>query len=147
MADAPVYKQNFNNHYFISTGLASEPTMEISEGLKKVEWSGNESLDQSAYYKNQGAQQTDVTGGQLIGKFECDYAEGDDALDFIVGLRFSYGSARHVKFKWEQADGKAIEQADVTLANIDLTTGEANSKQTLTFEVHFNGVPTVASNV
>lgn len=145
MADAPEFKQNFNNHYFIATDTTAEPTMEISEGLKKVEWSGNESLDQSAYYKNQGSQQTDVTGGQLVGKFECDYAEGDAALDFIVGLRFKYGKSRHVKFKWTQASGKSITQDDVTLANIDLTTGEANSKQTLTFEVHFNGVPTEAA--
>lgn len=123
----------------------SETMEEIAEGISDFEPDPNDEVDQAFYLSGEGHADSDVTGQQLIISFEGHRYLGDPAQDFIYEKVNKVGKARRTKFKWTKPSGEEIE-GNVTLANITGPSGPANEKGSISFEVHFNGKPTVTES-
>lgn len=135
--------ENYENKYSINTTPSgSEETWSpLAKGISNVSWGGNEVTDQTVYYDGEGMGSTEVTGGQLVLSVSGHRVVGDAAQDYVYALFTSYGSARHTDCKIETPEGKTY-TGDVTIANIENAAGDANAKDEISFELHFNGKPT-----
>lgn len=140
---------NFKNKYFLDTSGGAdgaEVWSPLAAGIQNVSWAGNEVIDQSQYYDGGGLASTEVTGGQWVASVSGHRVIGDAAQDFVFGLMLEYGAKRKTKLKWERPDGKTV-TADVTIANIADAAGDANAKDSISFEIHCNGAPTKTDTV
>lgn len=126
----------------IATGGTPElPTYStIAKGINQVDQSGNEELDQQKYLDGNGYGETDVIGAQLTYSFSGHRFVGDESQDFIFGKRLDLGTARRVQFRTTETDG-GIFEGECTIANINAGSGSAGSKQDISFDIHFNGLP------
>jgi hypothetical protein len=134
-----------SQHLFeLNTTPGTQPGnyVRLGAGLNNFEPSFNEEVDQSTYLDGDGFGESDVTGAQLILTFSGHRKYGDPAQDFIFSKAFSLGEERKTDFRWTQPDGTIIE-GPCTIANIEGPSGDANSKGEISFEIHFNGRPTV----
>lgn len=113
----------------------------IAKGISSVEPSNNEELDQTHYYDGNGFATTDVLGAQLTLAFSGHRFYGDPAQDFIFGKAMSVGNDRKTTFSWTLPDGGNFE-GEATIASIEGPGGESNAKGEISFEIHFNGLPT-----
>jgi hypothetical protein len=114
----------------------------LGAGLNNFEPSTNEEIDQSTYLDGDGFSTSTVTGAQLIITFSGHRKYGDPAQDFIFENMLELGTGRETDFRWTQPDGTVIE-GPCTIANIEGPSGDANAKGEISFEIHFNGKPTV----
>lgn len=113
----------------------------LAAGITSFEPSFNEEVAQDQYLDGDGYGSSSVTGGQLVISFEGHRKYGDEAQDYIYGLKYSLGTGRETEFRWTEPDG-TITTGDVTIASIEGPSGDANSKGEISFEIHFNGKPT-----
>lgn len=145
MAGTAEMKLNYLNKFEIDTTPdGGSPTWAtVAAGITSYSVEGNEENDQVAYYDGEGLASSEVTGGQLVLTFEGHRAIGDAAQDYIAGLAITYGAARHTQFKWTQTDASVL-TGDCTIVNIQTGGGDANSKGDFSFEIHFNGKPTLS---
>ncbi|MED4904124.1 phage tail tube protein [Parageobacillus thermoglucosidasius] len=114
----------------------------VGAGLNNFEPSFNEEVAQDTYLDGDGFAESLVTGAQLVITFSGHRKYGDPAQDFIFSKSFSLGEERKTEFRWTLPDGTIIE-GNCTIANIEGPSGDANAKGEISFEVHFNGKPTV----
>lgn len=138
------FEMNYCNLYEIDltpNGM-SRTWARVGAGINAVEWEGNEEVSQDPYYDGDGMSSSDVTGGQLVGTFEGHRKYGDPAQDYIAGMLLDYGEGRKTNFKWIAPDGQTL-TGEVTIANIMPQGGDPNAKSDFSFEVHFNGMPTL----
>lgn len=133
----------FRNRFSINTTPSEvEETMSrLAAGITGVEPGNNEEVDQTAYLDGEGFASSDVTGGQLILSVSGHRNYNDAAQNFIYGKMFDFGGARKTGFEWETPAGDLI-TGEVTIANIEGPSGDANAKGEISFEIHFNGKPT-----
>lgn len=145
MAAEKVFPLNHENVYEINTTpdkTGDQATWaRIAAGVQNFSWASNEVIDQTQYYDGGGLASTDVTGGQWVASVSGHRVVGDAAQDYIFGLMLKYGDARKTDFRWTRPDGKTI-TARVTIANIADAAGDANAKDSISFEIHCNGAPT-----
>lgn len=133
---------NSENKFEIDVTPGSAETYEIlAAGLSTFDPQWNEELDQTQYMDGDGFASSDVTGAQLVISFEGHRKFGDAAQDFIASLQPALGEDRKTNFKWTDANGDEF-SGNVTVANIVGGGGDANAKNTFSFEIHFNGKPT-----
>ncbi len=126
-----------------TTPGAGTPTYSrLGAGLNNFEVSLNEEVAQDVYLDGDGFAASTVTGAQLVITFSGHRLIGDAAQDFIFANQFELGQGRETDFKWTLPDGTIIEGA-CTIANIEGPSGDANTKSEISFEIHFNGRPTV----
>lgn len=141
---------NFENKYYLNTTPdktgGQETWSPLAAGIQNVSWAGNEVIDQTQYYDGGGLASTEVTGGQWVASVSGHRVIGDAAQDFVFGLMLEYGKKRKTQLKWERPDGKTV-TADVTIANIADAAGDANAKDSISFEIHCNGAPTKTDTV
>ncbi|MED2978194.1 capsid protein [Bacillus swezeyi] len=121
---------------------ATQTFERLAAGLKTVEPNNNENIDQTPYYDGNGMADSDVTGGQLVFTCTLDRVNNDPVQDYILSKIFEFGVSRRTTCKWKTPQGELIE-GPVTIANIAPPGGDANAKGEWTFEIHFNGKPTV----
>ena len=135
---------NYTNLHMIdiTPGEPSPTWAYMGPGIQNVTPSSNEVTDQTAYYDGGGQASTDITGGQTVLAFSGHRKYGDLAQDYIANLDYAYGEMRKTHYKHIAPDGRIIE-ANVTIANIVNGGGDANSKGTFSYEVHFDGTPTI----
>jgi hypothetical protein len=118
----------------------------LGAGLNNFEPSLNEEIAQDVYLDGDGFATSTVTGGQLTISFSGHRKYGDPAQDFIFNNMFELGEGRETDFRWTLPDGTKIE-GPCTIANIEGPSGDANAKGEISFEIHFNGKPTVTPAV
>lgn len=129
-----------NEHTFeIETAPSTYST--LASGINNAEPANNEELSQDRYMDSDGFADTDVIGAQLTLAFTGHRKYGDAAQDYIFGKLLTLGSDRRTKFKWTEPDGGVFE-GSCTIANISGPTGAAGAKGEVSFEIHFNGLPT-----
>jgi len=138
------FLQNFTNLFLINItpGEATPTWARIAAGITSAVPAGNETIEEYAYFDTEGGNTSDVTGGHEIIAFSGHRCVGDPAQDYIASLRFQYGAARITQIKWTAPNGEVV-QGEVTIANIELGLGEANSREDFSFETQFNGLPSV----
>lgn len=134
---------NSENKFEIDTtpSEATETFARLAAGLSTFDPQWNEELDQTQYLDGDGFASSDVTGAQLVISYEGHRNFGDPAQDFIAGLQPLLGEDRKTNFRWTDANGDQF-SGNVTVANIVSGGGDANAKNTFSFEIHFNGKPT-----
>lgn len=137
-----------SEHKFeIDTSATATPTWSrLGAGLNSFEPSMNEEVLQDTYLDGEGFGTTTVAGGQLVVSFEGHRLYGDVAQEWIYSKQLSFGKARQTKIKWTLASG-AILECPCTIANIEGPSGDANGKGEISFEIHFNGKPTLTPAV
>ena len=137
------FSQVYMHLYMINIAPEGDPKnwALIGEGITNPSPEPNEVIDQTAYVSGRGMASSDVTGGQLVFKFDGHRVIGDPAQDYIASLLLSYGDNRKTDFKWIAPNGQVIE-GPVTIVNIVPGGGDANSKDKFSFEVHYDGMPT-----
>jgi hypothetical protein len=128
----------------ITPGQSPGTYARLGAGLNNFEPSTNEEVQQDNYLDGDGFASSTVTGAQLILTFSGHRKYGDPAQDFIFGNMLELGAGRETDFRWTQPDGTIIE-GPCTIANIEGPSGDANSKGEISFEIHFNGKPTVST--
>lgn len=137
---------NYTNLFMIDvTPSAASPTWaRIGAGITSFDPSNNEVIADDAYYDGEGMSFSDVTGGQIVHAFSGHRKYGDPAQDFIASIESSYGEARKTSYKWIAPDGTVL-TGNCTIANIVSGGGDPNAKGTFSFEIRFNGRPTMTA--
>lgn len=135
------FAMNYTNLYMINITpwTATKTWARIGAGINSSDPDGNEEVKQEAYYDGDGLSASDVTGGQMIFKFDGHRKYGDPAQDFIASLLLDY-SGRKTDFRWIAPDGQILE-GKVTIAKVKSHGGDPNAKSNFSFEIHFNGMP------
>lgn len=148
MADTSKFILNYENEYFLDTtpDATTETWAPLAAGISNVSWSGNEVIDQTQYYDGNGLASSEVTGGQWVASVSGNRVVGDAAQDYVFSKMLTYGADRKTRFKWVRPDCKTI-TANVTIANIADSAGDANAKDEISFELHVNGAPKSAETV
>ncbi len=126
----------------LDIGGETEDFAEVGAGISDFDIDLNEELDQTHYMDGDGHGNTDVTGLQMVVSFEGHRKFGDEAQDFIFGLVMKKGEDRKTSMKYTQPDGREYE-GECTVANISGPSGGANEKGSISFELHFNGMPSI----
>lgn len=121
---------------------ASRTWKRLGAGLTSADPSQNEETDQTGYLDQNGFKQTDVTAKQSTVAFSGHRVVGDSAQDYIFGLVDALGDDLKTNFRYTDEDG-VIKYGECTLVNIDDGGGDAGAKVEVSFEIHFNGVPTI----
>lgn len=134
-----------NYQTLLEVDTAPEATPEyarVAAGVSSFDPANNDSLDQTGYLDGEGYQSTDVVAAQYVLAMSGHRVYGDAAQDFIFSKQFELGCARKTNARQTAPDGSQ-KTGEITLANLDDGGGEANAKQEIAFEFHFNGKPTI----
>lgn len=121
---------------------ASRTYVRLAEGISSVDASFNDVVDQTTYMADEGWASSLVTGKQMILSVSGHRVVGDTAQDYIADLESSMGDDCLSNARIYDAQGN-LKTGEVTLANIDFSGGDAGAKTDISFEIHFNGKPTI----
>ena len=137
---------NYEYHFYVDiTPTLTEPSWaEVSEGIENFDKALNEVVNDYQFFSGQGWGSSEVTGGQLTITLTGRRIRGDAAQDYIFNpaLRYNFGDARKTRFKFTSPGGYQV-IGGCTLANIDTSGGDSTDGTELTFDVKFNGKPTI----
>lgn len=131
------------------SGTASYKT--IGDGITNVSEALNEVIQQMYYLINKGFGQSEVTAMHPAITFTGHRLEGDDAQNYIMGLKYSLGSARKTDIKIKVFDPEAPTTVfsnytvGVTVTNIQELSGATENGSDISFTLEFNGAPEVVS--
>lgn len=131
------------------SGTASYKT--IGDGITNVSEALNEVVQQMYYLINKGFGQSEVTAMHPAITFTGHRIEGDDAQDYIFGLKYSLGSARKTDIKIkvfnpeDATDVFSNYTVGVTVTNIQELSGATENGSDISFTLEFNGAPEVVS--
>lgn len=137
---APLNFQNLFELDINPGGTASY--VRLGAGIVSATPSNNETVDTKSYYNSDGAASSETTGFQYTWAFSGDKIIGDPAQDFIFSKLFSMGSGRKTNLRITGADGTVI-TGGVTIGNIVDGGGDANGTSAISFDIMFNGKPTL----
>lgn len=123
---------------------------ELGEGIDNVAEALNEVVQQYFYLSNNGFATNHVTGQAPAYTFTGKRVFGDAAQDYIFSKKHELGTGRDSSFKLEYTDNsgetpttKTI-TCPCTIANIQEWSGGSTDDSSISFEIRFNGQPTVA---
>lgn len=153
-ADNTGFPENFVNRIFIDTkpnvDNAGDVDLDdvtngswawVASGITSQTPSANETTTNDAYYDGGGFTDTDVTGKQIQIAISGNRKVGDPAQDFVEKLFFKFGTSVKTRVIWIKNNLPII--AHCTISNIVPTGGNANAKQTFSFNIAFNGRPKI----
>ena len=118
----------------------TENWVPVQAGINNITVANNDSLDQKTYMDGEGFGTTDVIGMQLTLSLTGDRIIGDSAQDFVFDNQYELGCGRKTQCRVTDSEGN-YKVGGCTLANITPPGGDAASKGTFSFEIHFNGKP------
>ena len=138
------FAQNYMNVWAIDiTPSATNPTWaRLGAGIATIDWNPNEQVDEDAYYDCEGSVDPEVTGVRPVFSVSGDRKIGDPAQDYVAGLEFLTGASRKTRFRRVGPDGTVV-TGPCTIANIVAGGGDADEKQTFSFDIRVKGIPTV----
>lgn len=153
-ADANGFPENFVNKLFIDTKPVVDNTGDVdlddvttgswawvASGINTMTPSSNETSTNEAYYDGGGFTETDVTGKQVQLALSGNRKVGDPAQDYINSLFWKFGNAVKTRVIWINNGIPVI--AKCTITSVVPSGGNANAKQTFSFNVAFNGRPKI----
>ena len=114
----------------------------LGAGIESATPALNETLVQRGYLDGNGGQSTRTTGFQLVYTFSGERRPGDTAQDYIYNKMLELGDNRMTQFRATDAGGAVI-TGPCSIANITPPGGNANDISAFSFEIHFNGKPTL----
>lgn len=112
----------------------------VGPGITNVSPNDSDNTDTFEYYDGGGASNEYVSGKNLGYSVSGDRRYGDKAQDYVRGLRTKTGEDLTTNWKTVEPDG-TVTEGEVTVRNIQMGGGDANSKGTVSFEVGFNAMP------
>lgn len=139
---------NYGYGFFVdTTPQAGSPTWaEVANGIENFDKGMNEVVNDFQFLSGKGWGSSEVTGGQLVITLTGRRVRGDAAQDFIYNpaLRYNFGDSRKTRFKFTSPGGYAI-TGPCTLANIESSGGDSTDGTAISFDVKFNGKPSITS--
>lgn len=123
----------------------------IGDGITNLSEALNEVKQQMYYLINKGFGQSEVTAMHPSITFTGHRLEGDDAQNFIFGLKYSLGSARKTDIKIKVFDPETPTtvfsnySVGVTVTDIQELSGATENGSDISFTLEFNGAPEVVS--
>lgn len=136
----------------INTTPSSTATYKtIGDGITNVSEALNEVKQQMYYLINKGFGQSEVTAMHPAITFTGHRLEGDDAQNYIMGLKYSLGSARKTDIKIKVFDPETPTTVfsnytvGVTVTDIQELSGATENGSDISFTLEFNGAPEVVS--
>lgn len=157
-ADSNGFPENFVNKLFIDTKSVADSTGDIdlndvttgtwawvASGINNMTPSANETTTNEAYYDGGGFTETDVTGKQIQLALSGNRKVGDPAQDYIANLFWKFGNSVKTRAIWINNSIPVITKCTIT--SVVPSGGQANGKQTFSFNVAFNGRPKIFNGV
>ncbi|WP_125570926.1 phage tail tube protein [Lacticaseibacillus songhuajiangensis] len=138
---------NWQNGFEIDVSGTKDPAKaenakweKLAAGINNFTPSLNETATNDVYMDGEGFGSTDVTGKRLQIAFTGHRLEGNAAQDYIASHVLDIGDKLKTLGRWTQTDGATI-VGQVTLSDIVTSGGAPGAKQTLSFNMAFNGKP------
>lgn len=118
----------------------------LAEGLDNVSESLNEVVQQYFFLSDKGFARNEVTGMAPAFTFTGRRVRGDAAQDYIFDKKYGLGGDRKTQFKLSLAKGGKTETltCPCTICNVQEFSGATTDNSAISFEMRFNGKPTIA---
>jgi hypothetical protein len=120
---------------------------ELGAGIDNLTEALNEVVQQYFFMNDNGFARNHVTGMAPIFTLSGRRILGDPAQDYIFGKKYSLDAERDSSFKLTYTDAESVQHTitcDCTIANIQEWSGASTDDSAISFELRFNGQPTVA---
>lgn len=125
----------------------AENWAELGEGIENLAEALNEVVYSGYYLNNGGYGNSEVTGMQPVVTMSGKRIVGDAAQDYIFDPSRKYGLGEKRKSKLKlttvSKDGNVVITCPVTIANMQELSGNTQDGSAISFELRFNGKPTV----
>lgn len=121
---------------------ASRTWARLGAGITTIDWNNNETVAEDAYYDSEGLTDPTVTGLQPTFSVSGDRKWGDPCQDYVAAMEFTTGENRRTNFRRVSPDGTVV-SGPCTITNIVAGGGEANDKETFSFDIRLSSMPTV----
>ena len=137
-----------------SGGASSQGTWtyaKLEKGLDNVSEALNEVVQQYFFLNDKGFARNHVTGMAPTFTFTGRRVQGDAAQDYIFGNKYKLDTNRVSSFQLKVTDksGSAPKvttyTVDCTICNIQEYSGASTDDSAISFELRFNGAPTMAT--
>lgn len=119
---------------------------ELAKGIDNIAEALNEVVQQYFFLSDDGFARNHVTGMAPAFTLTGRRVTGDAAQDFIFSQKYSLDTARQSSFQLKYTDGKGTEQTitcDCTICNIQEWSGATTDDSAISFEIRFDGKPTI----
>ena len=118
----------------------------IDAGIDNVSEALNEVVGQYFFMADDGFATNHVTGLAPTFTLTGRRIVGDAAQDYIFSKKYSLGADRESSFKLEWTEGSTSKSLTVpcTICNIQEWSGASTDDSAISFEIRFNGAPTLA---
>lgn len=134
----------------IGTELSGNPAAwtyaALKDGIDNVAEALNEVVQQYFFLNGNGFAQNHVTGMAPTFTFTGRRVLGDTAQEFIFGNKYKLDTYRQssIKLEYTNGAGKAVTiTCDCTICNMQEFSGATTDDAAISFEVRFDGAPTV----
>lgn len=123
---------------------------QLSEGIDNMSEALNEVVQQYQFLSGAGFAENHVTGAAPAYTFTGKRVLGDTAQDYIFGKKWSLDGERDSSFKLVRTNNMASPETTETLivpctiCNIQELSGAATDDSAISFEIRFNGAPTIS---
>lgn len=120
---------------------------ELADGIDNIAEALNEVVQQYFFLKDNGFAQNHVTGMAPAWTLTGRRVLGDAAQEFIFGNKYGLDTSRQTTFKLEytNASNAAVTiTVPCTICNIQEFSGATTDDAAISFEIRFDGQPTVA---
>lgn len=123
---------------------------DLAEGIDNLGETLNEVVQQYQFLSGEGFAKNHVTGMAPSWSFSGKRVLGDDAQDYIFGLKYTLGDARESSFKLSYTDASATPATKTitvpcTVCNMQEWSGASTDDSAISFELRFDGKPTVGT--
>ena len=121
----------------------------LEDGIDNISESLNEVVQQYSFLADNGFARNHVTGMAPAFTFTGRRIVGDAAQDYIFSKKYGLDTERQSSFQLVYTDesGSQTLTCDCTICNIQEWSGASTDDSAISFEIRFDGKPTVAENV
>ena len=116
---------------------------DLQEGIDNISEALNEVVQQYQFLSDKGFAKNHVTGMAPSVTFTGRRVRGDSAQDFIFGAKYGLDTNRQSSFK--MTNGTQVVTVDCTICNIQEISGASTDDSAISFEVRFDGKPTLST--
>ena len=132
---------------YIGTSVSSNTwTYAELKGIDNITEALNEVVGQYFFMEDNGFATNHVTGIAPTITLTGRRIIGDTAQEYIFGKKYNIGADRESSFKleWQNATPKTVTLVcDCTICNVQEWSGASTDDSAISFEIRFNGAPTV----
>ena len=118
---------------------------ELGDGIDNISESLNEVVQQYFFLDDDGFAKNHVTGMAPTFTLTGRRVVGDTAQDYIFGKKYDLDKDRQSSFKleWDDATHSNTIVCDCTICNIQEFSGASTDDSAISFEIRFDGKPTL----